>query len=172
MDAGWTPTRFAALDPQVRAALKSLNVDVSRAGAADVLAAYDADGSGLMEIEEFAKLVSRLGNGGATPRGGDDESLRGLIDGYELEAAEVSFLDGRLPMRQACCPPPLCTHPLPTLPCHDQYRHHHPPLLCAPTRCTEARRASSRSAICSRSSRWSCACGRTTGSALASGARR
>jgi centrin-3 len=46
---------------ELRAALQALGVDVSRAEAADVLGAYDADGSGLMEIDEFAQLVQRLG---------------------------------------------------------------------------------------------------------------
>ena len=46
---------------ELRAALQALGVDVSRAEAADVLGAYDADGSGLMEIDEFARLVYRLG---------------------------------------------------------------------------------------------------------------
>lgn len=46
-------------------ALRQLGLDLSRAEAAEVLAEYDADGSGLMEVDEFARLVHRLGHGAA-----------------------------------------------------------------------------------------------------------
>ena len=48
---------------ELRNALRALGVDVSTAEAATVLAAYDDDGTGLMEIEEFARLCRRLGYG-------------------------------------------------------------------------------------------------------------
>ena len=46
---------------ELRACLSSLGIDATQGEAASVLAAYDANGGGLMEIEEFARLVHRLG---------------------------------------------------------------------------------------------------------------
>ena len=46
---------------ELRNALQALGLDVTQREAADVLASYDIDGSGLMEIDEFAQLVLRLG---------------------------------------------------------------------------------------------------------------
>ena len=42
---------------ELRAALHHLGLDLSHPEAAEVLAEYDADGNGLMELEEFARLV-------------------------------------------------------------------------------------------------------------------
>ena len=42
---------------ELRIALQHLGLDLSQAEAAEVLAEYDADGNGLMELEEFARLV-------------------------------------------------------------------------------------------------------------------
>lgn len=45
---------------ELRTALQHLGYDPRRAEAAELLAAYDADGSGLMEIDEFARLSHRV----------------------------------------------------------------------------------------------------------------
>ena len=59
---------------ELRNALRALGLDVTTNESARVLARYDADGSGLMEIDEFERLVRRLGygpryHGGGMPSG-------------------------------------------------------------------------------------------------------
>ena len=59
---------------ELRSALRALGIDASTNQAARLLASYDADGSGLMEIDEFERLVRRLGygpryHGGGMPSG-------------------------------------------------------------------------------------------------------
>lgn len=46
---------------ELRVALRALGIDVTTGEAADALAAYDVDGSGLMEMQEFETLVQQLG---------------------------------------------------------------------------------------------------------------
>lgn len=46
---------------ELRNALWGLGLDATQREAAEVLASYDTDGSGLMEIDEFAQLALRLG---------------------------------------------------------------------------------------------------------------
>lgn len=47
---------------ELRNALRALGLDVTTGEAASVLAAYDYDDSGLMEIDEFARLCRQLGH--------------------------------------------------------------------------------------------------------------
>ena len=46
---------------ELREALRALGIDATSIDAARTLRAYDADGNGLMELDEFKALVKRLG---------------------------------------------------------------------------------------------------------------
>ena len=72
VDAGRDPVRaaFERFDQnrsgrldyrELREALRTLGIDATTADAARTLSAYDADGSGLMELDEFRRLVKQLG---------------------------------------------------------------------------------------------------------------
>ena len=56
---------------ELREALQALGLDASTRDAMEVLRSYDADGSGLMELDEFSRLCARLGykGGGGGRRG-------------------------------------------------------------------------------------------------------
>merc|ERR1719199_1625322 len=46
----------------LRRCLAAIGIDTSSRGAAAVLARYDQDGNGLLELDEFAYLVQQLGS--------------------------------------------------------------------------------------------------------------
>ena len=61
---------------EVRAALKDIGIDFTSEQAARVVKQYDADGSGQMEIDEFAQLVQKLRQMGYNLKEAELEQLR------------------------------------------------------------------------------------------------